>query len=600
MATNYYGSCTGASGKKYDLWLNVTQNFQDIVNNKSNVTVNFYLKRNDGYSGSAYNLNDNVNTVKLVVGSSTKVSKYIKIDTRNNAKVLLASWTGNVSHSADGTLSLSVSGVFTLDGVASLTGGSASGTFKCTTIPRKSSASFSVTTVNPGTQMSVTLTSASEVFSHKIIWSLGTKNSSVVLEKNVLTTSFTVPVSWAEELTGSTTGNLVVTVTTYKGTTSLGSQKYNIKLLIPATDEYKPEFSLKLVRVDNTVPSEWNEYVKGISGITVSAENILYKYGAEFSSVNVTVGSLSKASLPATFEIKDSGDVKVSVSLKDSRGLVSTVTETINVLDYNPPSIDVKSIRRCDANGVVDPYGTYLIADYIVNYSPLNSKNTYAVSAKYRTSDSDLYSGEIALSESPAIFGDGAISIGSSYSVSVMITDTLTIQSPEIIRHISSGNIPFNIKRGGNGAAFGKFSEKENELSVAWNLAVDGNISGTFNGMMHYDTPGCEILNSVGALVSDIRHYPGFNLTYVKLRLTVTESFPANTKTYVAKISDEVPSHFTPLECFANGDDNILCKGGIFSATGEIFIEPNKEIPVGRFIYFNGFYISDYQNNLQG
>ena len=595
MATNYYGSCTGISGKKYDLWLNVTQNSQDIVNNKSNVTVNLYLKRNDGYSGSAYNLNDDANTVELVVGGLTKVSKHIKIDTRNNVKVLLASWTGNVNHSADGTLSLSVSGAFTLHGVASLTGGSASGAFKCTTIPRKSSASFSVTTVNPGTEMNVTLTSASATFSHKITWSFGARSSSVTLDKNILTTSFTIPVSWAEELTNSTTGNLVVTVTTYKGTTSLGSQKYNIKFLIPATDEYKPEFSINLTRIDNAVPTEWNEYVKDISGVTVSVENIVYKHGAEYSSVSVTVGSLSKNSLTATFDIKDSGEVKVIVSLKDSRGLVATVTETIKVLDYKPPSIDVKSIRRCNADGVYDPYGTYLLAEYITNYSSLNEKNTCKVIGKYKVSDNDLYSGGIVLSESPAVFGDGAISIGSSYSVAVMITDTLTTDSPQIIRHISSGNIPFNIKRGGNGAAFGKFSENENELSVAWNLAVDGNISGTFNGMVHYDVPQCEILQSVGEMVSDIRYYPAFNLTYIKLRLTVTERFPANTKTYVAKISDKIPSNFTPLECFANGDDNILCKGGIFSATGEIFIEPNKEIPVGRFIYFNGFYISDYQ-----
>ncbi len=595
MAVNYYGTCSGTSGKKYDLWLNVKQNSQDIAGNKSNVTVNFYLKRNDGYSASAYNLNDDVNTVKLVVGGSTKVNKYIKIDTRNNARVQLASWTGNVSHSSDGTLSLSVSGSFTLDGVASLTGGSATGTFKCTAIPRRSTAVFSVTTVNPGTGFGVTLTSASEAFSHKISWSIGGKSDSVTLEKNILTTKISVPVSWAEELVNATTGILSVTVTTYKGTTSLGSRKYNIKFLIPATDEYKPEFSLAINRVDNGVPAQWNEYVKGISGVTVSAENIILKYGAELSSVSITAGSLTETGNPATLVLQESGEVKIVVSVKDSRGLVATLTETINVLDYSPPSVDVKNIRRCKSDGTIDPYGTYLVADYVVNYSPLNQKNTCSVIAKYKESDGAVYSGDIILLGAPAVFGDGVISIGNSYSVSVRVTDSLTTDSPEIIRSIPSGSIPFNIKKGGNGAAFGKFSEKDNELSVAWDLSVDGKISGKFNGMVHYDSLECELMQSVGNMVSDIRYYPCFDLTYIKLRFTVTDTFPANTKTYVAKIPAKTPSNFTPLECFANGDDNILCKGGIFSATGEIFIEPSKEISVGRYIYFNGFYISDYQ-----
>lgn len=596
MAVNFYGTCSGTSGKKYDLWLNVKQNSQDIVANKSNITVDFYLKRNDGYSASAYNLNDNANTVKLVIGSSTKVSKYIKIDTRKSAKVHLASWTGNVSHSSDGTLDLSVTGSFTLGGVASLTGGSASGTFRCTTIPRKSTAEFSVTTVNPGTEFDVTLTSASEAFSHKISWSIGEKSDSITLEKNVLTTKISVPVSWAEELVNATTGNISVTVTTYKGTTSLGSRKYSIKFLIPATDEYRPEFTLGFIRIDNGVPEEWNEYVKGVSGVTVSAENIICKYGAEPSSVSISVGSMTKNENPATFLLQDSGEVEVLVSLKDSRGLVTTLRETVIVLDYSPPSVDLKNIRRCKFDGTIDPYGTYLVADYIVDYSSLNGKNLCSVVAKYKESESELFSGEVILTESPAVFGDDSISIGSTYSVSVKVKDVLTTDASEIIRSIPSGSIPFNIKRGGKGAAFGKFSEKNNELSVAWDLAVDGNISGNFNGLVHYDSLECEILDSVAGLIADIRYYPCFNLVYVKLRLTVAEKFPASAKTFVARIPDKIPSLFTPIECFANGEDNILCKGGIFSATGEIYIEPNKEIPAGRYIYFNGFYISDYQN----
>ena len=45
-----YGSCSGSSGGRYSVWLDVVQNSQNIGNNTSNITVTLKLKRNDGYS----------------------------------------------------------------------------------------------------------------------------------------------------------------------------------------------------------------------------------------------------------------------------------------------------------------------------------------------------------------------------------------------------------------------------------------------------------------------------------------------------------------------------------------------------------------------
>ena len=109
MAINYYGSCSGTSATKYDLWINIAQNSQSVDDNQSNVTVKFYVKRNDGYSASAYNLNEEENSVKLTVNGNVLVSENIEIDTRNNVSFLLASWTGNLTHNADGKLSVETS-----------------------------------------------------------------------------------------------------------------------------------------------------------------------------------------------------------------------------------------------------------------------------------------------------------------------------------------------------------------------------------------------------------------------------------------------------------------------------------------------------------
>lgn len=101
MAIKYYGSCSGNAGAKYNVWLEVTENSQSVENNVSNLSVTLKLKRNDGFSGSAYNLNEDENFAKITLNEKTKVSKNLKIDTRNNVTVTLLNWSGEVPHNSD-------------------------------------------------------------------------------------------------------------------------------------------------------------------------------------------------------------------------------------------------------------------------------------------------------------------------------------------------------------------------------------------------------------------------------------------------------------------------------------------------------------------
>lgn len=78
MATKYYGSCSGESGSKYNLWLEVAENSQNIENNSSNVSIKLKLKRNDGYSSSAYNLNKNENFAKITINKKWSQAKILK------------------------------------------------------------------------------------------------------------------------------------------------------------------------------------------------------------------------------------------------------------------------------------------------------------------------------------------------------------------------------------------------------------------------------------------------------------------------------------------------------------------------------------------
>ena len=121
-----YGVCTGSSGSKYDLWIEWSSVARP-QNNTSTVYAYSYLKRNDGYSASAYNL-DVLPTSKVIgINGEVFYSAVKGIDTRDSATVNLCSAEKIVQHDSSGYASINISCVlpYVTD---SLYGGTASGT----------------------------------------------------------------------------------------------------------------------------------------------------------------------------------------------------------------------------------------------------------------------------------------------------------------------------------------------------------------------------------------------------------------------------------------------------------------------------------------
>lgn len=141
------GTCTGIQGSNYNIWADWTVNSQNIKGNTSNVTVIMRLQWGGSSSSSAYNLKGK-NPVYLDVQYFQKVAREISIDTQNHAVVELARWTGNIDHDNNGQLALNISGVFTMNGVPNLTGGSVEGTVSVNSIDRTApSVSLSVSSI---------------------------------------------------------------------------------------------------------------------------------------------------------------------------------------------------------------------------------------------------------------------------------------------------------------------------------------------------------------------------------------------------------------------------------------------------------------------
>ena len=576
MAINFYGSCGGSSAEKYDLWLNVKQNSQSIEENKSNVTVKLLLKRNDGYAASAYNLNEGSNSVTLKVGGSTRVSGGVAIDTRNGATVTLAQWSGDVAHNEDGTLRLALSGSFTMSGT-SLTGGSASGSLDCTAIPRASSLVLSATSVNPEDTVGADITAASGSFSHKLKWAFGSKSVTHSLSAGVLKDAFTVPLSWADELTNASSGDVSVTLTTYKDSKKIGSSSYSLRLKIPKTEEFLPQFNLVVAHIPAV--EGLDEFVKGRSQVELSLEGLTLRHGASLASVTARVDSATKASLPARFDLTKSGEVTLKLTVKDSRGLSVTRQEKITVCDYSAPSIRIKSLLRCDENGSPNTRGTYVRAELESAFSSLNGKNTPEITYKYKA-PAGAYSGELPVEGSPCILGDGNFLNSSSYTLAFKITDAITRQAEPIERSIPSTEIPFNIGRGGKRAAFGCYAENENELTVAWRLNPAGGLA--------YENAAIELKSTIAEKRGSARYFPCIEALFLRLRLEAASGLEANKNHTLATFTDHPPSLLTPVTVNVNTGVGHRCCGYIKSDSGELVINSDTPIAKGDYIYVSG------------
>ena len=463
-----YGSCSGSAGGRYDVWLDIKENSQSIANNTSNITVSLKLKRNDGYAASAYNGYINQNTVKLTVNGAVVLNENITFDTRNGKTAVLGTYTGNVSHDSDGKYSKTIKGEFTT-GNAGVSSGLSQGTFTATTIPRASTLVFDKSSVNPTQDIKATITRASTPFTHTLVYVIGSKKAEA---KSIGTSHiFTVPQNFAEEIKSAVKGTVNVTLITYSGAVEVGRKNYSFSLIIPDNATYRPDFTIALTRQDNGVPSNWGIYVQGKSGVTVNVSGASYKYGASYKSALITVSEVQKTALPSAFSLPKDGAIQISVKLTDTRGLSTTKTTSITVHKYSPPAAVFKEIKR------VTGEGSLLISfKAATTISSLGGKNTKTVTLKYKRLGGSYRNAE-TLSNSDIgdnITGECRTGITESNTYELVLTCTDTFGSVVITGKLGTELCAFNIKKGGKGAAFGKYAEADNVFEIDYDLKVNG------------------------------------------------------------------------------------------------------------------------------
>ena len=475
--------------------ITITENSTSVENNTSNVTVKVkFFRTNSGYetygTGKVYCTIDGTKYTSSV-GLSQKIT---------NSGIVLFTKTLNIKHKTDGSKTLSVSSYISIDlNGSNLTSSSQSYSHALTKLARNSTISSltSSVSINGTNTSTVNITRANDSYTHTVKWTVGSYTHSAT--KVGTSTSYAIPASWIDALPNSTSGTAKVTVSTYNGSTKIGSDvSKNFTITVPTS--VVPTVSATTTLVNDTVPSSWGIYVQGKSKckITVSGSS---PYGATIKSFAISgtngkySGSLSSAGSWTSPYITESGSVSFKVKATDTRNRTASTTKSITVYPYKNPSISITKVFRCTSDGTASDTGTYISASILTsNYSDCNGKNTITQTVMYRESTSSTWSTATSVTTgTPVILGDDSISNSKSYVIRFTITDAFGSSTKDIT--VSTSGCLLNIRKAKDGLAIGKFAEQSG-LDIKWDSTFrsDVNVKGLLNSTgLYFNTTGANI-----------------------------------------------------------------------------------------------------------
>lgn len=472
MATSAKKETTCGYNGHYHLYMAIKVNSQNANTNQSNVTVTMYAQ-SDSSSYGAYNLDASGNTVKMIVNGSQVVSKTMAMDFRNRATVNLGSWTGNISHGADGKKTLACSGSFSISGSSYLSNGSISCSIVLDQIPRATKPTLAASTVALGSAVTIGIAPAVSSWTHNLYYRIGT-GSWVRFATGVKSNyAWAVPLAIADNFPSATSGTITIGVNTYNGSTLIGgTQTINLNITIPAS--VAPSVSsVSVSEREQPIQLFGAGYVQGKSRFLVNS-SASGAYGSWITGYRFDVGSQSYTNTSNSYEmqetVRDSGTVTIKVTVTDSRGRTASRSITVSVLPYSVPQITGFDCSRCgDAKGTVNNSGEFLKVYMAFSVSSLNNNNTGKYKLEYcqtgASSWTALTSGDSYSYSGTFISSTALLNSANSYKVRLTVWDSFT--SSVIVREVGTAVrlLSYIVKK--TAIAIGKIPEKDSTFEVA-------------------------------------------------------------------------------------------------------------------------------------
>ena len=367
------------SNSSGSLYLNVyvDQGSQSITANTSTVNWRMTVSR----TGAYYTHNkQGDSTLSLNLDGRNVHYSYPTWET-SGEEYTLASGSSTISHNADGTKTLPISCTFNpnngLHGTITV-----SASLSLTTIPRSSSVSVSPGVI--GSSVTININRQSSSFKHTVRYAWAGKSGTIATNVDT-STSWTIPLDFANDIPNSASGTGTIFVDTYSGSTKTGTQSTTLTASVPAN--VKPTFtgvSLSDLNgaAQNLIPSG-NTFIQVISNIKVAFNGAVGSYGSSITGYYAEIigKNQSTSSNGGSLGIMNyHGTIKIRASVSDSRGRWSDTKEVpVTVLEYFAPALSFSIARTGSTSSTLTATRNAKVAPLTVSGS---QKNTMTLTFK--------------------------------------------------------------------------------------------------------------------------------------------------------------------------------------------------------------------------
>lgn len=361
---------SNSSGSLY-LNLYVDQGSQSITANTSTVNWRMTVSR----TGAYYTHNkQGDSTLSLNLDGQNVHYSYPTWET-SGEEYTLASGSSTISHNADGTKTLPISCTFNpnngLHGTITV-----SASLSLTTIPRSSSVSVSAGVI--GSSVTININRQSSSFKHTVRYSWAGKSGTIATNVDA-STSWTIPMDFANDIPNSSSGTGTIFVDTYSGSTKTGTQSTTLTASVPAN--VKPTFTgvslSDLNGAAQNLISNSDTFIQVISNIKVAFNGAVGSYGSSITGYYAEIigKNQSTSSNGGSLGIMNyHGTIKIRASVSDSRGRWSDAREvSVTVLEYFAPALSFSIARTGSTSSTLTTTRNAKIAPLTVSGSQKNS-----------------------------------------------------------------------------------------------------------------------------------------------------------------------------------------------------------------------------------
>lgn len=603
MATS--GTIQQAIRTGYRLQIAWSVGSQSVANNTSSVTAKVQLVS----TGSSYTINSSATKNGTLTINGTKYSFTFSADLSGNQTKTLYTKTVTVAHASDGTKTCSFSATcginVTLSGTyyGNVTA-SGSGTFD--TIARASSISSvtSSVSVNGTNAVTVAIDRKSSSFTHTVVFSFGSYSKTTTGVGT--STSYAIPTSWLNAIPSATSGTAKVTVTTYSGSTKIGSAvAKNFSVTVPAS--VVPTISS--VSISETVAglnAQFGGFVqsKSKAKVTITAAGAL---GSTIKAYKTVLdGKTYTGSAPTTGTLATAGSRTATITVTDSRGRTASTTRTISVLAYAAPKINTFTAVRANGLGAADDNGTLALARIRFDVSAVNNKNSKSYLVEYRKKGTDdltqAATGSVYAYDSNMLLNLN-LDTDASYDLRLSVSDFFS--TTVAIAEIATAFTLMDFNASGKGLSFGKVSEVENGMEIDLPLSVHqyvymGGVKKSDEEKDIYfqstdDAPNvhnCKLYGAAGNSPTSIGCWDTARSHGIWRYLSGTQNlvFDANVKVTRANGGDEFITSGDVTHGSRSG--RVLFSNGLLLQWGVEAITPVKDTPTAKAVTFAVAYTS--------